>query len=123
VTHDQEEALSISDEIIVMNKGNIMQHGTPMDIYNKPNNMFVARFIGTPNINFLPVEVVDREILFLDEPLLRTKEPVRNQSDATLGIRPEHLTPKKHGKNAVKLGDGRITLIELLGKINHVKVE
>jgi len=123
VTHDQEEALSISDEIIVMNKGNIMQHGSPMDIYNKPNNMFVARFIGTPNINFFPVEIVDGKVLFFDEPLLKVQEPIRNQSDATLGIRPEHLTPKKHGKDAVKLGDGKITLIELLGKINHVKVE
>jgi multiple sugar transport system ATP-binding protein len=106
-----------------MNKGNIMQHGSPMDIYNKPNNMFVARFIGTPNINFFPVEIVDGKVLFFDEPLLKVQEPIRNQSDATLGIRPEHLTPKKHGKDAVKLGDGKITLIELLGKINHVKVE
>src|SRR3712207_5977739 len=50
VTHDQEEALTMSDKIIVMNKGKIQQMGTPQDIYNEPENSFVARFIGESNI-------------------------------------------------------------------------
>jgi spermidine/putrescine transport system ATP-binding protein len=50
VTHDQEEALTMSDTVVVMNKGDILQIGTPVDIYNEPVNAFVARFIGESNI-------------------------------------------------------------------------
>ena len=59
VTHDQEEALSISDKIILLNEGVIQQNDEPQNLYLEPNNLFVAQFIGNPIINLLSVEVKD----------------------------------------------------------------
>lgn len=63
VTHDQEEALSISDKIILMNEGIIQQNDDPQNLYLEPNNLFVAKFIGNPIINILPVEVKDGQMI------------------------------------------------------------
>jgi len=122
VTHDQEEALSISDKIFVMNKGDLMQQGSPMEIYDKPANMFVAKFIGTPNINFISVDVVKNKVVFQNDEILTIKERIKNHQEITLGIRPEHFAIKKANVHYKKLGTGQITLIERLGKINHIKV-
>jgi len=62
VTHDQTEAMTMADRIVVMNKGYIQQVGTPREIYNHPTNIFVAGFIGSPSMNFLPAKVKDRNI-------------------------------------------------------------
>jgi len=74
VTHDQVEAMTLADRIVVMNAGRIEQIGTPMELYNKPANMFVAGFIGSPQMNFLPAERLGRS------------------DAATIGVRPEHIT-------------------------------
>lgn len=60
VTHDQTEAMTLSDEIIVLNNGYLSQKGTPLDLYKKPNNLFVAGFIGSPKMNLCPAEVVSQ---------------------------------------------------------------
>lgn len=61
VTHDQVEAMSMADEIVLMNKGKIMQIGSPEDIYNDPKNIFVAQFMGTPSMNVMPIgELINR---------------------------------------------------------------
>jgi len=122
VTHDQEEALSISDKIFVMNKGDLMQQGSPMEIYDEPANMFVAKFIGTPNINFIPVSIIKNKVIFQDEEILEVSGRIKNHVDITLGVRPEHFSIKKNNSDYKKFGTGIITLIERLGKINHVKV-
>lgn len=67
VTHDQEEAMSISDEIVVMNFGVVHQIGKPQDVYNEPVDMFVAKFLGTPPINIVPGKVVNGKIKLFDE--------------------------------------------------------
>lgn len=79
VTHDQVEAMSMADEIVILNKGNIMQQAEPMVLYNNPKNTFVAEFIGTPAMNVLSVEGVREEL------------NVKNNLEIThFGFRPEH---------------------------------
>ncbi|CAM3826929.1 ABC transporter ATP-binding protein [Mesobacillus zeae] len=104
VTHDQEEALAMSDEIFVLNKGKIQQSGTPIDIYDEPINQFVADFIGESNIvkgkmieDYL-VEFVGRQFECVDQGLDKN-EPVE------IVIRPEDLeiTSTEHGKLKVKV--------------------
>jgi sn-glycerol 3-phosphate transport system ATP-binding protein len=79
VTHDQVEAMSMADEIVILNQGEIMQQAAPMEVYNNPNNVFVAEFIGTPAMNVMPVELVRDD--------LNVKE---NQDITHFGFRPEH---------------------------------
>ncbi|MEP3276938.1 MAG: ABC transporter ATP-binding protein [Stappiaceae bacterium] len=74
VTHDQVEAMTMADKIVVLNAGNIEQFGSPLDLYNKPANLFVAGFIGSPKMNF----VIGPE--------------AEKQNAATIGIRPEHVS-------------------------------
>ncbi len=74
VTHDQVEAMTLADRIVVMNAGRVEQVGSPMELYNKPANKFVAGFIGSPQMNFIDAD------------------KIRMSGAATLGIRPEHIT-------------------------------
>lgn len=62
VTHDQIEAMTMSDRLVVMNKGKIMQIGTPKEVYNHPNNLFVATFIGSPGMNILEAKIIDDDL-------------------------------------------------------------
>ena len=70
VTHDQVEAMTLADRIVILNHGNIEQVGTPDEIYNNPTNIFVAQFIGTPKMNILPLQneniISENKINFLD---------------------------------------------------------
>jgi multiple sugar transport system ATP-binding protein len=86
VTHDQEEALSIADRIVIMNDGEIEQVGTPEEVYTDPDNEFVAGFLGDPSINFLDVE--EGHLLGDDVPLERLGIDVPPRT-ARLGVRPE----------------------------------
>ena len=96
VTHDQVEAMTMADKIVVMKDGVIMQAGAPLDLYDKPLNIFVAGFIGSPAMNFLEGEVTAKGF--------RTKDGIflplagKAQRATTYGIRPEHLrlNPKGH---------------------------
>ena len=88
VTHDQEEAMSISDEIVVMKLGEMQQIGEPQAVYNNPRNLFVAKFLGTPPINVFRGSVKDGKILIGDEVIGQMNKEVENQ-DAIVGIRPE----------------------------------
>ncbi|MBO3444505.1 spermidine/putrescine ABC transporter ATP-binding protein [Clostridium sp. CCUG 7971] len=90
VTHDQEEALSMSDTIIVMNKGKIQQMGTPEDIYNEPENSFVARFIGESNI-FDGVMLDDFKVVFCDKEFDCVDKGFEKNEDIEVVIRPEDI--------------------------------
>jgi sn-glycerol 3-phosphate transport system ATP-binding protein len=105
VTHDQVEAMTLADRLIVMNAGTAEQIGTPMDVYDKPSSVFVAGFIGSPAMNFLAAKVgeggktVDlagtgsaRVSLLLAQP---TSAPAG--TPVALGMRPEHLLPSPDG--------------------------
>ncbi len=96
VTHDQIEALSMSDRIVVMNNGRIQQIGSPDEIYSKPSNTFVASFIGTPPMNLIPCRVVDGKTLecpgfkYVFENEIAEKI-LREHNEIYFGIRPEDI--------------------------------
>jgi multiple sugar transport system ATP-binding protein len=102
VTHDQVEAMTLADRVVVMNAGRIEQVGPPQELYHNPANRFVAGFIGSPGMNFLPVQVVgdgDRLAVQLIDgtqlaiPAARAARYARFKDQAmVLGLRPEHLT-------------------------------
>jgi multiple sugar transport system ATP-binding protein len=99
VTHDQVEAMTLADRIVVMRSGRIEQVGTPLDLYNTPANRFVAGFIGAPHMNFLPGEVVERtgdSAIISVAGGVRLHLPVEGSlakgQKLTVGVRPQHLT-------------------------------
>ena len=102
VTHDQVEAMTMADKIVVLNTGRIEQVGTPMDLYHRPANAFVAGFIGAPAMNFLPVTLDGSTARHGDEAL-----GTAPAGTVQLGIRPEHIT-------LLPAGQGRMTATVLL---------
>ncbi len=89
VTHDQVEAMTMGDRIAVVNKGSIEQVGTPLELYRDPNNMFVAGFIGSPPMNFIPAHASGRTARIGDGQTLPI--PVDAQGEINIGLRPEHI--------------------------------
>jgi multiple sugar transport system ATP-binding protein len=92
VTHDQVEAMTLADQIVVMNAGRIEQVGAPMELYNRPQTLFVAGFIGSPRMNLI------------------TGEAAAKQGARTVGVRPEHIELGEHGH-----WNGRLRVAEHLG--------
>ena len=93
VTHDQIEAMTMADEIVIMNNGIIEQIATPNEIYEKPNNLFVADFIGTPAINLLEGVVTDKSSIKLkSQDLPHSKKNVSNNQNVVYGIRPTDVS-------------------------------
>ncbi|MDE2790205.1 MAG: sn-glycerol-3-phosphate ABC transporter ATP-binding protein UgpC [Paracoccaceae bacterium] len=99
VTHDQIEAMTMADRIVIMEKGRIQQIGTPREVYNTPDNVFVAGFIGSPSMNFLDAELVEEEMLtvrgdgfaFPLAPELAARAKASRSSRVVVGLRPEHF--------------------------------
>ena len=109
VTHDQEEAMSISDMIVVMRDGVIQQVGKPQEVYDNPTNLFVAKFLGTPPINVFDGEVKDGKLYIGDECVLDVAG-VANQP-VTVGIRPEGFIPCENGAMTCNLNN-----LEIMGR-------
>ena len=95
VTHDQEEAMSISDQIVVMKDGVIQQAGAPQEVYDSPANLFVAKFLGNPPINVFDAQVKN-QTLYIGEECVLPVPGVEDQS-VTAAIRPEGFLPKADG--------------------------
>ncbi len=117
VTHDQVEAMTMADRLIVMNAGNAEQIDTPMAVYENPASLFVAGFIGSPSMNFLSAEVAaDGGALSLGGgtrlALPRGGLPGQAGRRVTLGVRPEHLHPAGDGPAAFGL---QVQMVETLG--------
>jgi len=94
VTHDQVEAMTLADQIVVLNEGYVAQAGAPLDLYNNPNDTFVAGFIGSPKMNFLNVKSFKKDdgINLKSESLnIKSSVDVEVNENYTLGIRPEHI--------------------------------
>ena len=107
VTHDQVEAMTMADRIIVMNAGKIEQIGTPAQVYHAPASTFVASFMGAPPMNLLPATAADGKVHFGDHAIAEvngTTGPI------TLGIRPEDLIPQADGEIALN-----VDIVEELG--------
>ncbi len=114
VTHDQIEAMTLADKIVILNKGKIEQFGSPDEIYNNPKNIFVAEFIGNPKMNIIKVEnkniinensirIFNKEIKF---------EKLKLDKEVYVGFRPEDVTLEKNSEIAINI---EIELIENLG--------
>ncbi|MBO4420314.1 MAG: ABC transporter ATP-binding protein [Lachnospiraceae bacterium] len=101
VTHDQEEAMSISDLIVVMKDGKIHQIGKPQEVYDDPVNLFVAKFLGTPPINVFKGRVKKHMIYIGDNAILKAEKA--EDSDVYVGIRPEGFIPDEKGELEVSL--------------------
>ena len=103
VTHDQEEAMSISDVIVVMKLGVVQQIGKPQDVYDDPKNLFVATFLGTPPINVLEGKVAGGKV-YIGEEAVMDVSGVEDQ-DVYIGIRPEGIEPAENGVFSCKLNN------------------
>ena len=114
VTHDQTEALTMGDRIVVLDKGVIQQVDTPENIYNNPANMFVAGFIGSPQINFVTCPILNNTLVFGDMKLELPKEVMEilsNNKKVVIGIRPEDMI---NPEGNIKMGV-TVDMTELLG--------
>jgi len=117
VTHDQVEAMTLATRIVLLNKGKVEQVGTPMDIYARPRTRYVAQFVGSPSMNFLPVANIEASpmgaiVTTASGARLQTAVPSGNLPDTglTLGLRPENLTVSPHGTMS-----GTVITIEQMG--------
>jgi multiple sugar transport system ATP-binding protein len=118
VTHDQVEAMTMADKIVVLQGGIVEQAGTPLELYHHPRNLFVAGFIGSPKMNFLPAKVtaVDHDGTTvqlsggssLHVPVQLARQKVGDT--VTLGVRPEHMRPAGEGEVV-----GEVMVVERLG--------
>jgi multiple sugar transport system ATP-binding protein len=116
VTHDQIEAMTMADRIVVMHDGVVQQVGAPLELYDHPANIFVAGFIGSPGMNFLPAAVRrdgDKSVAILADGQslpIPAGLAVRNGDEVTIGLRPEHLKLTAHGGISAE-----IEIVEPLG--------
>ncbi|MCQ2516860.1 MAG: ABC transporter ATP-binding protein [Saccharofermentans sp.] len=101
VTHDQEEAMSISDMIVVMKDGVLHQTGKPQEVYDNPVNLFVAKFLGTPAINVFEGKVKNENLYIGEEAVLEVKGV--EDKDVWVGIRPEGFDPDENGRFTCKM--------------------
>ncbi len=111
VTHDQIEAMTMADKIIVMDGGHVSQIGTPLELYRNPANKFVATFIGSPAMNIISAEVGSEGVQFPDGQLLNLSHALAPGRQISLGFRPEHisLASDKSGLRA------QVKLVEPMG--------
>ena len=129
VTHDQTEAMTLGDRIVIMKDGFVQQVGTPQQVFNHPYNLFVAGFIGTPQMNFFndaklvkvdgkyAVKLSDQTVILSEEKQAAlTKNNVAEQ-DIVLGVRPEHIALDTTGFA------GKVDVSELMGSTVHLHVE
>ena len=113
VTHDQTEAMTLADKLAVINNGVIEQLATPIEIYNNPKSLFVAGFIGSPQMNFIDGELKNNTLSAEGFEIKNVKSDLNG--DITLGIRPEHLSQSDNG-----LINLDVDLVEQLGSDNLV---
>jgi len=125
VTHDQEEAMTLGDKVVVMNDGNIQQTGSPYEIYNDPANRFVAEFIGSPSTNFIPStlrrsngsDTIENDLFTFElTEAQSTQIDAADGATVSLGIRPEHMELGEDDR----LFDAEITVVEPLGSQDAV---
>lgn len=114
VTHDQIEAMTLADRIVVMNAGKIEQVGPPLELYDHPDNVFVAGFLGSPSMNFLPGHVSGQQVIVEGEVLLGDLPGGSLESEVMVGIRPEHLQIGDRGITAI------VQVVEVTGSETQV---
>ena len=120
VTHDQVEAMTLADRITIMNKGQLQQVGTPMEVFNRPNNRFVAGFIGSPSMNFFSVSLEGARTLQGDGfQITLPADLPQNNGELELGVRPQALSVATES-NAENLWNVTVDVVERLGPETYV---
>jgi multiple sugar transport system ATP-binding protein len=131
VTHDQTEAMTLGDRVVVMRAGRVQQVGPPQELYDHPTNLFVAGFIGSPAMNFLPARVVNGKLhtalgdLPMDDRMRRAVESADRASDELiLGIRPEHFEDAslvdEHTRDTGAVFEEEPDVVESMGSDKYV---
>ncbi|MFL5011934.1 ABC transporter ATP-binding protein [Rhizobium sp.] len=127
VTHDQVEAMTLADRIVVLSAGNIEQVGAPLDLYERPANLFVAKFIGSPAMNIIPATVAgtgSQTTVTLTGGMSVTLDVATDASEtgkqASFGVRPEDL---RIADGADYLFEGEVSIVEALGEVTLLYIE
>ncbi|MGR9134417.1 ABC transporter ATP-binding protein [Rhizobium leguminosarum] len=127
VTHDQVEAMTLADRIVVLSAGNIEQVGAPLDLYERPANLFVAKFIGSPAMNIIPATVAgtgSQTTVTLTGGMSVTLDVATDASEmgkeASFGVRPEDLRVADGGDY---LFEGEVSIVEALGEVTLLYIE
>lgn len=128
VTHDQTEAMTLGDRIVVMKDGVIQQVGTPEEVYQSPRNLFVAEFIGVPQMNLFQAKLIKDEkeykvkvngltVILPESKQEELQKSMRETQDVIVGVRPEHVLLSDCRDGCVK---GTVELVEMMGSTYHV---
>ena len=119
VTHDQVEAMTMADRIVVLQNGTVQQYDTPEAVYERPSNQFVAGFIGSPTMNFLNGQVSGSTFSMdnLNVPLgnYKFERPANGKMDGILGVRPEHIAVGEDAKKMPFQLESEIEIVEPMG--------
>ena len=115
VTHDQEEAMSISDKIVVMRQGIKMQEDAPQEVYRNPNSLFVAKFLGNPPINVFKGSI-KKDTLYIGEEKICKNKAFKEDKDVYVGIRPEGFLCDEHTKEEDKVLSLDVQAIQTMGR-------
>ncbi len=124
VTHDQVEAMTLAGRIVIMNKGIVQQVGSPIEVYRKPANLFVAGFIGSPTMNFMHgrLSLEGEKLVFSNAdikltvpPYLLSDQKKHDGREVTLGVRPDDVLVGRDGQDCSDKVDGVLEVCELLG--------
>ena len=127
VTHDQTEAMTLADDIVVLDNGIVSQKGTPLKLYNEPENLFVGGFIGSPKMNFINSKVIssnssETEVEISGQGKIivpKTSDKVSPGDSVKIGIRPEHISIN----TGEKCWDSKVFVIEELGSSTFLYLE
>ncbi len=126
VTHDQTEALTFADQVVVMNLGEVVQAGTPIELFERPQHTFVGHFIGSPGMNVLPCELRGGKALFAGTPVDAANiQDARGRGRTEFGVRPEFVTIANSGIPAevVRVADaGRYRIVETRSHGHTIKL-
>ena len=125
VTHDQTEALTFADKVVVMNTGEVVQIGTPEELFEKPQHTFVGHFIGSPGMNVLPCGIDNGSAVFAGRKIETANRAANAGGRMEIGVRPEHVSFAGRGMDAevVKVSDaGRFRIVEAVAGGHTVKL-
>lgn len=133
VTHDQVEAMTLGDRIVIMKDGFVQQVGTPQEVFNRPRNIFVAGFIGTPQMNFFDAKIIlehkqyylefnKQKIALTDELNEKLAKTSVDTMDIILGIRPNHIQIGASDDDQVVEFEGKIEVAEMMGTEMHLHI-
>ena len=128
VTHDQTEAMTLANDIVVLDEGIVSQKGSPMELYNNPNNLFVGGFIGSPKMNFISSKITSKsgdktEVDLMGSAKIsipKTSASASEGDSVELGIRPEHLTVNQSGDAS---WESKVFVVEKLGSGTFLYLE